>query len=361
MTEPDFLSKSPAIRLEQAAALAGATIADPAQRDKLLQDVAPLERAGPDDLTFFENRKFSESLASTRAGACLIAERDVLLAPKSTVLLITASPGRAFAVLVGHFYPSALRPIPVTGSYGVSPAAHVAPTAHLENDVSVEPGAVVGAGAEIGSGTFIGAGAVIGPGVKIGRDSTLSPGVTVAHALIGDHVVLHPGVRVGQDGFGYVPGSAMHQKIPQIGRAIIQDHVEIGANTTVDRGSVWDTIIGEGTKIDNLVQIGHNVVIGRHCLIAGQVGISGSVTIGDFVMIGGGASFRDHISIGDGARVTGMAAVHTDIPNGETWGGYPALPVEKWYRQMRTMQRLVRRASEPGNTTSKFKESADGE
>lgn len=361
MTVPGFLEKPEPIRLEQIAVLTGATIADPTQRDLLIHDVAPLERAGPGDISYCEGRLYLEELAATQAGACLVSEAQVLQTPKTAAILVTPSPSRAFAVLVGHFYPAALGPSPVTAAGGVSPQAYVSPTALLEQDVTVEPGAVVGDGVEIGSGSFIGANAVIGAHVKIGRGTTISSGVTVAHAMIGDRVFLHPGIRIGQDGFGYVPGSQGHQKIPQIGRAIIQDGVEIGANTTIDRGSLWDTVIGEGTKIDNLVQIGHNVVIGRHCLIAGQVGISGSVTVGDYVMIGGGAGVRDHVKIGDGARITGLAAVHTDIPKGETWGGYPAIPVDKWYRQMRTLQRLVRRASQPDNTITRGKESADGE
>jgi UDP-3-O-[3-hydroxymyristoyl] glucosamine N-acyltransferase len=360
MMEPGFFDKPNPVTLEKIAVLTGAVVADPQARDRLIHGVAPLDRAGPDDASFFETRRLADALAATKAGACFISESDVLLAPSSTVVLVTASPDRAFAILTGYFYPAALRPGPTSGETGVSPAAHVARTAKLERGVTVEPGAVVGPEVEIGADSLIGAAAVIGPGVKMGREVSIGPGATVTHALLGNRVILHPGARIGQDGFGFVPGSRGHLKIPQIGRVIIQDDVEIGANTTVDRGSNRDTVIGEGTKIDNLVQIGHNVSIGRHCLIAGQVGISGSVSIGDFVMLGGNAGIRDHVTIGHGARVAAAAAVHTNIPPGETWGGYPALPVEKWYSQMRTLQRLVRRASiEHG--TGKLKDSPDGE
>ena len=162
------------------------------------------------------------------------------------------------------------------------------PTARLEEGVTVDPFVVIGPGAEIGRETMIGAGSVIGPGVRIGRGCVVSPSVTITHALLGDRVFIHPGVRIGQDGFGFIPGGKGHLKVPQTGRVIIQDDVEIGANSTIDRGSNRDTVLGEGTKIDNLVQIAHNVMIGRHCLIAGNAGISGSATIGDFVMMGGG-------------------------------------------------------------------------
>ncbi len=358
--DPGFFDEPTPITLERIAVVTGAVISDPTQASRLIQGVAPLDRAGPDDVTYLDNRRLADSLARTRAGACFIAERDVLLAPQSTVVLVTASPDRAFAILTGYFYPAALRPLPVGGGVGVSPQAHVAETARLEKGVTVEPGAVVGPGAEIGADTLIAAGAVVGAGVRIGRDASIGPGASVIHALIGNRVVLHPGVRVGQDGFGYIPGGAGHLKIPQIGRVIIQDDVEIGANTTVDRGSNRDTIIGEGTKIDNLVQIGHNVVIGRHCLIAGNVGISGSVSLGDFVMIGGGAGVRDHVIVGNGVKIAAAAAVHSNIPDGETWAGYPAMPIDRFYRQMRTLQRLVR-GEVALHKAGNLKESPDGE
>ena len=174
-------------------------------------------------------------------------------------------------------------------------------SARIEAGVTIDPLAVIGPGAEIGAGTLIAAGAVIGPGVAIGRDCAIGAGATVLCALIGDRVIIHPGARIGQDGFGYLPSPKGHQKIPQTRRVIIQDDVEIGANTTIDRGGTRDTVIGEGTKIDNLVQIGHNVSIGRHCVIVSQTGISGSVEVGDFVMLGGQVGIGDHLTIGSGA------------------------------------------------------------
>ncbi|MCB1486138.1 MAG: UDP-3-O-(3-hydroxymyristoyl)glucosamine N-acyltransferase [Bauldia sp.] len=342
MTDPAFFRIAPPVPLERVAVMTGAVIADPAQAERMVSGVAVLDRAGPGDVTYMGNRSLSDALAATRAGACFVTERDVLMAPPATVVLVSASPERSFAILTGYFYPESLRPMPVCGAAGISPAAHVAEGVTLEKDVTIEAGAVVGPGAEIGANTLISAGAIIGAGVRIGRESSIGPGASVLHAFIGNRVVLHPGVRVGQDGFGYVPGASGHLKIPQVGRVIIQDDVEIGANTTIDRGSGRDTVIGEGTKIDNLVQIGHNVVIGRHCLIAGNAGISGSVVMGDFVMIGGGTGVRDHVSIGNNVKIAAAAAVHSNIPDGETWGGYPAMPIDRFYRQMRTLQRIVR-------------------
>ena len=179
---------------------------------------------------------------------------------------------------------------------------------------------------------------MIGPQVRIGRDCSIGPNATVLNALLGNRVILHPGVRVGQDGFGFAMGPRGHMKVPQIGRVIIQDDVEIGANTTIDRGASRDTVIGEGTKIDNLVQIGHNVVIGRHCVIVAQVGISGSTTLEDFVVLGGQVGVVGHVRIGTGAQIAGSSNVNSDVPPGARWGGTPAKPIRDWFREMTTLK-----------------------
>jgi UDP-3-O-[3-hydroxymyristoyl] glucosamine N-acyltransferase len=185
---------------------------------------------------------------------------------------------------------------------------------------------------------------VIGPDVRIGRQCAVGAHASILHALIGDRVIIHPGVRIGQDGFGFLPSRHGHQKIPQTRRVIIQDDVEIGANTTIDRGATRDTIVGEGTKIDNLVQIGHNVSIGRHCLIVSQVGISGSVTIGDFAVLGGQVGVADHLTIGEGAMLGAKAGVMSNVPAGGRWGGFPAEPAIDWKRGQAIVRRLVRRS-----------------
>jgi UDP-3-O-[3-hydroxymyristoyl] glucosamine N-acyltransferase len=231
----------------------------------------------------------------------------------------------------------------VLGEAGISPTAAIHPDAKLEPGVVVEAHAVVGPRAEIGRGTVISPNSVIGFDVRIGRDSYIGPTTVVIHALLGDRVTIHSGACIGQDGFGFVPGQQRHTKIPQVGRVVIQDDVEIGANSTVDRGSSRDTIIGQGTKIDNLVQIGHNVIIGRNCLIAGHVGISGSVVIGDFVMLGGKVGLRDNISIGSGAIIAGASAVRSDVPAGARWAGFPAQSIQRWLREVALLRRMARR------------------
>ena len=266
---------------------------------------------GPRDLTFFENLSYAEGLRNTRAGACLIAERFARDAPPGLLLLVTREPYRGFVAVTRKLFPGALRPSSLFEADGITPGASVHPKARLENGVTVEPGAVIGPRAEIGSGTLIGAGAVIGAEVRIGRDCSIGAHCSIMHALIGDRVILHPGCRIGQDGFGYVMSPRGHSKVPQVGRVIIQDDVEIGAGTAIDRGAIRDTVIGEGTKIDNLVQIGHNVSVGRHCVIVAHCAIAGSVTLEDFVALGGRVTINNHVTIGEGAQIAGMSGVNS--------------------------------------------------
>jgi UDP-3-O-[3-hydroxymyristoyl] glucosamine N-acyltransferase len=342
MTEPRFFPVPDAMTVAEIAALTGASLASEVGADRCIRDIASLERAGPEDATYCESRRFAAKLKATRAGVCFVKPGEVALVPEGTVALVTGDPHRAYTVLGRQLYPTALKPGPIGPAGVVSALADVDASARLEQGVTVDPFVVIGPGAEIGGETTIGAGSVIGAGVRIGRGCVVSPSVTITHALLGDRVVIHPGVRIGQDGFGFIPGGKGHLKVPQTGRVIIQDDVEIGANSTIDRGSNRDTVLGEGTKIDNLVQIAHNVIIGRHCLIAGNVGISGSATIGDFVMMGGGVGVRDNVTIGSGAKIAGASAVGNDVPPGEMWGGYPAVPVETWQRERKAFYRLMR-------------------
>jgi UDP-3-O-[3-hydroxymyristoyl] glucosamine N-acyltransferase len=246
------------------------------------------------------------------------------------------------------FYPEAMRPKAFEADGRASPSL-VHATAQIEDGARIEPGAIVGREAHVGRGTTVAAGAVVGYRVHVGRNSYIGPGATVIHALVGDGVITHAGVRIGQDGFGFAMGPGGHLKVPQIGRVIIQDDVEIGANTAVDRGALKDTIIGEGTKIDNLVQIGHNVVIGRHCVIVGQVGISGSTELGDFVVMGGQSGATGHLRIGAGAQIAGAAHVKNDVEPGMRMGGTPARPFREYGRELAVLRRLAtRRAGQGG-------------
>jgi UDP-3-O-[3-hydroxymyristoyl] glucosamine N-acyltransferase len=311
--------------------------------DHLVTDIAPLDQAGPSDLTYLDNAKHAGMLTGTRAGACLTAAEFEGKAPGNLNILRTPRPFPAFVAVASAFYPESMRPPSLFDSKGIAPGAHIHALAKIENGVTVDPGAVIGPGAAIGSGTVIGANAVIGPNVQIGRNCSIGAGCSIIHAFIGDNVIIHPGCRIGQDGFRYQPGPKGHTKVPQIGRVIIQDNVEIGAATAVDRGGIGDTVIGEGTKIDNLVQIAHNVTIGRHCIITGQVGIAGSTVLGDHVMLGGRVGLVDHITIGDGALVGAFSGVMSDVPAKEKWFGYPAGPIREYMRSVVTLRKMAAR------------------
>jgi UDP-3-O-[3-hydroxymyristoyl] glucosamine N-acyltransferase len=243
--------------------------------------------------------------------------------------------------VMARLFPSAAKPGSVFGEIGISPTASVHPLARLEAGVIVDPGAVIGRGAEIGARTIIGANVVIGPEVRIGRDGSVGASTTIMAALIGDRVIIHPGAHIGQDGFGFALGARGHLKVPQIGRVIIQDDVEIGAGVTIDRGANRDTVIGEGVKIDNLVQIGHNVLVGRHAVLVAQSGVSGSSAVGDFAALGGQAGIAGHLTIGAGAQVAAAAGVMTDVPAGERWAGAPAKPVREFFREVAAIKRLA--------------------
>ncbi len=345
---PEFFPTTREMTIGEIVTLTGAKPPSAAPLDRRIASIAPIDTARASNVTFLDSAKYLDALLTTRAGACLVTPRFAAAAPDRLLVLVTAQPYRAFVAVARALFPAALRPSSLFGVSGHASGAHVHPAARIEAGVTVDPLAVIGPGAEIGAGTLIAAGAVIGPHVAIGRNCAIGAGASVVHALIGDRVIIHPGVRIGQDGFGYLPSAQGHQKIPQARRVIVQDDVEIGANTTIDRGSTRDTIIGEGTKIDNLVQIAHNVSIGRHCLIAGQVGISGSARIGDFVMLGGKVGIADHVTIGAGASLGAQSGVMADVPAGARWIGSPAQPVRDFMKGVAALRRLARGARREG-------------
>lgn len=290
--------------------------------DRLITSVAPLSSADGGAIAFLGDRKFVAALAETQAGCVIVSPDAVSAAPAQAAVIVSRTPQAAWAKASLRLH----RPLTLDKAIARSEAAE-------DDTVVVEPGVILGEGVRIGRGTRICANAVIGPGVQIGRDSVIGPNVSVAFALIGDRVKLYAGARIGEAGFGATGTAAGAMDIPQLGRVILQDGVTVGANSCIDRGAYDDTVIGENTKIDNLVMVGHNCVIGRNNLMAANTGISGSVTSGDNVIFGGKAGIGDHITIGDGARVAAGAGVLADIPAGETWSGYPARPIRQFLRE----------------------------
>lgn len=341
MTELSFFRMASAVGVGDIAALCTARVeANGGNPEAQVTGIASAASCSAGQLAFVEGRRNRHLLDGIEAAAVLVSEDLLDHVPKGVVALVVRHPHQAFARVARAMYPSAIRPEPVTGENGISPKAFVHAQARLEKGVIVEAGAVVGAGAEIGAGTIVGPGAVVGPDCRVGRNCFIGAHTSLLATLAGNRVVIHPGARIGQDGFGYVPGAAGLEKVSQIGRVVLQDDVEIGANTTIDRGALGDTVVGEGTKIDNLVQIGHNVKIGRCCAIAAQCGISGSVTIGNYVMLGGRVGIADHLTIGDGVQLAAASGVMHDIPAGEKWAGAPAMPVKKFFRQTAALKNL---------------------
>lgn len=307
------------VSVDDLAALTGGEVVRGSGR--MIARVAPLGSADSEAVAFLGDRKFLAALGGTAAGCVIVPKEAADAAPAGASVIVSRTPQAAWAAAALALH----RPVGLTGAV---------PSDVCEDDtVVVEPGAVLGQGARIGRNSRIGANTVIGPGVQIGRDCDIGPNVTIRFALIGDRVKIYAGARLGEAGFGAAGGATGPVDVPQLGRVLVQDGVTIGANTCIDRGAFDDTVIGENTKIDNLVMIAHNCVIGRNCLIAGNTGISGSVVVGDGVMFGGKAGVGDHLKIGDGARVAAGAGVLANIPAGETWSGYPAKPIRQFLRE----------------------------
>ncbi len=337
--DPRFFARTGPYPLARVAEAAGGSA--PAA-ELMLAGLGPLQAAGPDELSFLDNRRYLPALKATRAGAVIVHPDMAAHVPAGTAAILTPEPYMAWAKAAALFFP-----VP-PAEPGIHPSAAVDPGAALGEGCEIGPFASVAAGAEIGPRCRLGAGVAIGPGVVLGADCRIGAHVAISHALVGARVGILPGARIGQDGFGFASGPRGHVSVPQLGRVIIGDDVEIGANTCIDRGSAQDTTIGAGCRLDNLVQIGHNVRIGRACVIVAQVGIAGSAEIEDFVVIGGQAGVAGHLRIGKGARVGAQAGVMGDIPAGQDWVGSPAMPARETFRQIAALRRLAARGAKPG-------------
>ena len=345
MNHPGFFEREGPLSLQVIADAIGAELVTASDGATEIEDLRPLTEAAQTHLTFCTGPKYAEQLAATSAAACLVKPRDAGLVPAGVAAVTTDTPHRAFAKAVGVLYPSVLKP-KASDSEATKSGDLIHSTAEIAEGVIIEPGAIIGREAKIGPGTTVAAGAIVGYRVHMGSGCYIGPGASVTHTILGDRVTLHGGSRIGQDGFGYDTSAEGHFKIPQIGCVVIGDDVEIGANSTVDRGFLSDTSIGAGTKIDNLVQIAHNVVMGRHCIIVSQSGIAGSAHLGDFVIMGAHSGVVEHVKVGNGVLIAGMAHVKDDVPDGARMGGTPARPFKEWAREVAAVRKLAK--SGPG-------------
>jgi UDP-3-O-[3-hydroxymyristoyl] glucosamine N-acyltransferase len=302
----------------------------------LLEGVAPLQTAGSKEVSFLDNRRYASALDQTSAGAVIVHPDMAARVPAGTVAIRTTEPYSAWARVAALFYP--LPPV----SPGIHPSAVVAEGARIDPSAEVGPLSVIEAGAEIGPGCRIGPCAVIGSGVIVGRDCRIGAHASLSHALLGARVYVYPGARIGQEGFGFASTTDGFLSVPQLGRVILEDDVEVGANSTIDRGSSRDTVIGAGSRLDNLVQIGHNVILGRCCVIVAQVGVSGSTVLEDFVRVGGQAAMAGHLRIGRGAEIGAQAGIISDVDPGAKVLGSPAQPKRDFFRQIATLKKMAK-------------------
>lgn len=337
MADSRFFPKPAPVSLAQLAARTGAELYDPSCGDYIVESVAALDVADAAQLSFLDNAKYRDQFRSTKAGACIVHPDMVELAPDGVRLLVSKSPYKSYALAAQMLYPDD-RPVA-----GVSKMASVHPSAKIGAGVVISDFVTIGENADIGDGCWIEPHAHVGAGVVLGAQCRIGVHASVTHAVFGHHVRLYPGARIGQDGFGFAIDPTGFVKVPQLGRVVIGDHVEIGANTTIDRGASGDTTIGSGTWIDNLVQIGHNVKIGRGCILVSQVGVAGSSELGDFVVLAGQVGVAGHLKIGSMSKVAAQSGVTKDIPPKQEWMGYPAMPMKRYLRQAVMLNKMVER------------------
>ena len=303
--------------------------------------VAALDRAGPEELSFFANPRYQSEFTRSRAGIVLVSPELADEAGAPACRILVAKPQEAMLLVLPALYPEPPK------EQGIHPSAVIGRGARLGAGVAIGAHSVIGEDAVLGDGVVIGPLCDVGRGVTIGADSHLVSAVTLyPGTTLGARVRLHAGVRVGSDGFGYVPSASGIQKIPHVGRCILEDDVEVGANSTIDRGSIADTVIGAGTKLDNLVMIAHNVRLGRMCLVAAQTGIAGSTRLGDGCMVGGQVGVTGHLELGNNVKLGAGSGVMDDVPDGEMWSGSPARPHRDWLKATSAFYKLADRLRE---------------
>lgn len=338
MADPRFFKRAGPFTLGQLAESAGVELGKNCDSKKVISRVAPLQTAEQDSVSFLDNPKYVDAFTKTNAGACVIHPDIADRAPQNTCVILSENPYYTYATIAALFYEAD----PAPEKTVTHKTAVVSESAKIGNRCNIEANVVISEGAEIGERCHIHPNVYIGPGVIIGNDCIIHAAVNISHSIIGNNVIIHHGACLGQDGFGFATDDqGNHTKVPQIGRVMVEDAVEIGACTCIDRGSNHDTVIGAGTKIDNLVQIGHNVTLGKGCIVVAQVGISGSTRVGDFVMFGGQAGITGHLKIGDHAKIAAQSGVMRDVSPYATVIGSPAVPSQQHHRQTIMLKKLT--------------------
>ena len=337
MADPHFFLKTHSKTIEDICAIAlGSLAPDCHDKNQTIDDVAPLDVAGPSNISFLDNVRYKEKFISSKAGACIVSKAMASFAPKGMTLIISESPYKSYALVAQSFYPDLFPPSEI------SPHAHIHPSAKIGNGCFVGAGVVIEANVVIGDGCWIEPNVVIGRSVQLGQKCRVGANASISHAIIGMGTRIYPGARIGQDGFGFAIDPKGHVKVPQLGRVMIGDNVEIGANSCIDRGAGPDTVIGSGTWIDNLVQIGHNVKIGRGCVLVSQSGVAGSTVLDDYAVLAAQAGVAGHLHIGMGAQIGAKAGVMRDVPAGEQQLGAPSMPIREFMKQVATLKRLTK-------------------
>ena len=339
MPDTRFFNNKGPFTLKELANHCQATLPEDADTTLKIHDVAPLDTAGPKDISFLDNRKYIDQFKNSRAGACIIHPEMAEFAPENTICLLSPLPYKTYALVAQAFYP-----LTTTIRTKIAPSAIIDDTATIGKNCQIDAGVVIEAQVKIGNNCHIKANAVIEQAVIMGDDCLIDTNSTLSHCLLGHRVVIYPGAQIGQRGFGFaIDPAAGFFTVPQLGRVLIGDDVEVGANTTIDRGAGPDTIIGKGTRIDNLVQIGHNVEIGQYCVIVSQVGLSGSTKLADFVMMGGQSGSAGHLSIGTGARIGAQSGIMRNVEPGAEIMGSPAVPIKQFFKQVATLNKMTKK------------------
>lgn len=337
MADPRFFRKQGPLKLGDLARLGGAELSPDADPDQLIEDVAPLDSAGPEALTFLDNPKYVEAFRASNAGACVVATKFADDAPSGMALLVSEQPYRCYARIAHAFYPNTSA---ATSDH--HPSAVIDPSATIGESCTIGANAVIAGDVILAGSVRIGAGTVVDRAVSIGAETEIGANASLSHCEIGSRCLLHPGVRVGQRGFGFDMSPEGHLDVPQLGRVMIGNDVEIGANSCIDRGSGPDTIIGDGCKIDNLVQIGHNVHLGKGCVVVAQGGIAGSAHLEDFVILAGQSGIAGHLRVAAGTQIAARSGVMRDTEPGAKLAGNPAIPARELFRQLTALAKLAK-------------------